>query len=78
MVKNFYEDITTVLRSKGVEESDIRYITNLISESRKDANMLIMADDTFDKLADKGLDKVFEEACKELNISWDYSNEPLE
>lgn len=77
MKDNFFEEITTKLRERGIEEGKINYIRSLVKESSRDSNLLILYDDVFDNLANKGLDKIFEEVCKELNISWNYSNDPL-
>lgn len=63
------------LAKKNVNQCDIDFILNLISESILDEKMNRMENDYWKKLQEKGLLDVFEEVTKENNIVWNHSNE---
>ncbi len=63
------------LDKKGVNQSDIQFVLSLIKESSLDEIFVIMENDYWKKLSERGLLSVFEDINKEHGINWEHHND---
>ncbi len=74
--QTFESELRTKLIEKKVSELDIAFIMEQIHHGESDENLIIMQNDVYRVLEERGLSTVFEESCEELNFNFTHSNEP--
>ncbi len=72
----FESDLRTKLVEKHVSEQDIAYVLEQIHHGELDENMIIMNNNVYRLLDQRGLKNAFEEACNELGFIFNHCNEP--
>jgi len=74
--QTFESDLRTKLIDKNVSEPDITFIMKQIHHGECDENMIILYNDVYRVLEQRGLRSVFEKSCNELGFNFTHSNEP--
>lgn len=72
----FESELRTKLVEKHVSEQDIAFVMEQIHHGELDENLIIMYNDVYQLLEQRGVKDVFEEACRELGFDFYHSNEP--
>ena len=74
--QSFESDLRTKLIEKNVSEPDVAFIMEQIHHGECDENLIMMRNEVYQVLEERGIRAVFEESCNELGFNFTHSNEP--